>query len=73
MGFVYAVALHDLGRPEEALRVLAGVLVRHPWDRETLLTLVSYRAQAGDQAGAAALLQQLGAMNPDDPALQRRQ
>jgi len=73
MGFVYAVALHDLGQPAKALRVLEGVLARHPWDRETLLTLVSYRAQAGDQAGAATLLQQLGAMNPDDPALQRRQ
>jgi tetratricopeptide (TPR) repeat protein len=72
MGFVYAVALHDLGRPEEALRVLSQVLARHPWDRETLLTLTSYRAQAGDQAGAAELIGQLTAMNPDDPALRRQ-
>jgi Flp pilus assembly protein TadD len=72
MGFVYAVALHDLGRPEEALRVLSQVLARHPWDRETLLTLTSYRAQAGDQAGAAELIGQLAAMNPDDPALRRQ-
>jgi predicted CXXCH cytochrome family protein len=71
MGFVYAVALHDLGRPAEALRVLEGVLVRHPWDRESLLTLASYRAQGGDQAGAAELIQRLAAMNADDPALRR--
>jgi predicted CXXCH cytochrome family protein len=71
VGFVYAVALHDLGRPAEALRVLEGVQRRHPWDRESLLTLASYRAQAGDQAGAADLIQRLAAMNPDDPALRR--
>jgi tetratricopeptide (TPR) repeat protein len=72
MGFVYAVALHDLDQAEKARRVLEGVLARHPWDRESLLTLVSYRAQAGDQAGAAELIQRLTAMNPDDPALRRR-
>jgi predicted CXXCH cytochrome family protein len=71
LGFVYAVALHDLGQPAEARRVLEGVLARHPWDRESLLTLVSYRAQAGDQAGAGELIQRLTAVNPNDPALRR--
>jgi tetratricopeptide (TPR) repeat protein len=72
LGFVYAVALHDLGNPDEARRVLERVLARHRWDRETLLTLVSYRAQGGDQAGAAELIEQLRAMNPEDPALAAR-
>jgi tetratricopeptide (TPR) repeat protein len=71
LGFVHAVALHDFGRAAEARRLLEQVLARHPWDRETLLALVSYRAETGDQGGAAALLQQLAAMNPDDPALRR--
>jgi len=71
MGFVYAVALHDTGSPDQARRVLDEVVKRHPWDRESVLTLASYRAQAGDQAGAAEMIQQLAAMNPDDPALQR--
>ena len=71
MGFVHAVALHDLGQPAEARRVLEGVLARHPWDRETLLTLTAYRAESGDQAGAAELIQQLRGMNPEDPALRR--
>jgi predicted CXXCH cytochrome family protein len=71
MGFVYAVALNDTGNPDQARRVLEGVVKRHPWDRESLLTLASYRAQAGDQAGAAELIQQLTEMNPEDPALRR--
>jgi predicted CXXCH cytochrome family protein len=69
MGFVHAVALHDLGRPAEARRVLEGVLARHRWDRETLLTLSAYRVQSGDRAGAAALVEQLTAINSEDPAL----
>jgi len=69
MGYVYAVALHDLGRPAEARRVLQGVLARHHWDRETLLALAAYRAESGDQAGASALMLQLAAINPEDPAL----
>lgn len=69
LGFVHGVALHDLGRPAEARRVLEAVLARHGWDREVLLTLASYRAQAGDQAGAGALLQRLADINPEDPVL----
>jgi hypothetical protein len=71
MGYVYAVALHDLGRPVEARRVMEGVLARHRWDREALLALAAYRAESGDQAGATALVEQLTAMNPEDPALSR--
>jgi len=51
MGFVYAVALHDLGRPADALRVLEGVVKRHPWDRESVLTLASYRARPATRPG----------------------
>jgi len=69
VGFVHAVALHDLGRPAEARRALEQVLARHPWDRETRLTLAAYRVQAGDRAGAAALAAELAAINPEDPAL----
>jgi tetratricopeptide (TPR) repeat protein len=67
--YVYAVALHDTGRPKEALRELERVVRRHPDDRDARLALVAYRREAGDAAGAERLLRELAAINPGDPAL----
>jgi predicted CXXCH cytochrome family protein len=70
-GYVYAVALHDTGKPKEALRELERVVVRQPWDRDARLALAAFRHEAGDAAGAEKLLRELGAINPGDPALRR--
>jgi len=68
-GYVYAIALHDTGKPKEALRELERVLARQPWDRDARLALVAYRGEAGDAARAEKLLRELAAINPGDPAL----
>jgi tetratricopeptide (TPR) repeat protein len=68
-GYVYAIALHDTGRPREALRELERVVARQPWARDARLALVAYRQEAGDAAGAEKLLRELAAINPDDPTV----
>jgi tetratricopeptide (TPR) repeat protein len=68
-GYVYGVALHDTGKPKEALRELERVLARQPWDRDARLALVAYRREAGNAAGAEKLLRDLAAINPGDHAL----
>jgi len=68
-GYVHAVALHDTGRPREALRELERVMRKHPGDRDVLLALIAYRREAGDAAGADKLLRELAAINPGDPAV----
>ncbi|HEX6884040.1 MAG TPA: tetratricopeptide repeat protein [Planctomycetota bacterium] len=68
-GYVHAVALDDLGQPEEARAVLGRVLARHPWSRDARLALASYLAAAGDEAGARRTLEELAAINPYDPEL----
>jgi len=63
--FVYAIALHDGGAPEQALRVLEGALRQHPYDRAILSALIDYQREAGrvDEAEAnAALLESLEPM-----------
>jgi len=66
--YLYALALHDAGRPAEAIRLLADAAKRSG-DRDVLLALAMYRSEAGDEAGAGEALKQLAAVNPDDPAL----
>ncbi|HEX9178789.1 MAG TPA: tetratricopeptide repeat protein, partial [Burkholderiales bacterium] len=66
--YVYAVALHDTGKPAEAIRTLQAALARHPYDREILFALASYQAEGGDKAAArnhARLLLELEPENPD--------
>ncbi|HEY8128133.1 MAG TPA: tetratricopeptide repeat protein, partial [Hyphomicrobium sp.] len=61
-GYVYGVALHDTGKPAEAIEVLKSALTRHPYDRNILWALATYAIEAGDYASAlerAALLSQL--------------
>jgi tetratricopeptide (TPR) repeat protein len=68
LAYLYALALDDAGRRPEALRVLSASAQRGA-SRDVLLALASLRAQSGDTAGAAAALQALAAINPDDPTL----
>jgi tetratricopeptide (TPR) repeat protein len=68
-GYVHAVALHDLGRPEEARAALELVLARHPGEREARFALANYLAETGDAAAAQRCIAELAAINPFDPDL----
>jgi predicted Zn-dependent protease len=68
-GYVHAIALHDGGEPEAALRVLVDVLARAPWYRDAAFALAGYRAETGDEPGARAAMEALAAINPHDPGL----
>jgi Flp pilus assembly protein TadD len=63
---VYAVALHDTGRPAEAVAVLADTHRRRPADRETLVALATYVAERGDVKQALEYAERLAALDPDD-------
>jgi len=62
-GYVYAVALHDVGRTGEAEGVLEDVLRRRPYDRDALTTLVGFRREAGDTRGAQRYVERLRALD----------
>jgi predicted CXXCH cytochrome family protein len=67
VGYVYGVALHDTGKPQEGRRQLEAVLKRHPNDLQVLQALSSYAREAGDvQASMAysARLRELSAKGP---------
>lgn len=51
--YVYAVALHDTGKPDEARRVLEHAAGRMPGNAEILSALASYARERGDTAGEA--------------------
>ncbi len=66
--YVYAVALHDAGRGDDALRLLETA-ARKQGDRNVLLALTAYHRDRGDVTKANHYLQTLRAINPEDPAL----
>ncbi|MEH6637339.1 MAG: tetratricopeptide repeat protein, partial [Halioglobus sp.] len=45
--FVYAIALHDLGQPREAIVQLQGLLRSVPGNQEVLMALANYNAELG--------------------------
>ncbi|HEY2385312.1 MAG TPA: tetratricopeptide repeat protein, partial [Candidatus Binatia bacterium] len=67
----YAVALHDTGKPSEALAALRAALQRAPYDRPVLLALVGYEREAGDLAQARAHARLLRDLEPDDSNVAR--
>jgi predicted CXXCH cytochrome family protein len=67
--YVYAVALHDTGKPAEAIRTLQAAMSRHPYDREILVALASYKAEGGDKAAARAYARLLLELEPDNPGI----
>lgn len=69
--YVLAIALHDGGRREEALRLLREQLRMNPSERALRLALVGYLAREGDGTGeeVKALLADLREQNPFDPVL----
>lgn len=66
--YVYALALDDTGRRDEARRVLEAGLTRR-FDRDALLALASWARSAGDAVAERRALERLRAVNPADPAL----
>jgi predicted CXXCH cytochrome family protein len=67
--YVYGVALHDSEKPREGIEALETALMRHPGDRDLLLSLAGYAREAGDSEKAASYLGRLRAIDPSDPAL----
>ncbi len=60
--FVYAIALHDLGQPREAIAALEQLLAQAPGNLQILQVLVSYTTEIGDRAKAARYQQMLQGM-----------
>lgn len=64
--YTYGVALHDTGKPAEAVRVLRAALDKHPADRDVLLALASFTHEAGRTAEARSYVRRLLAIDPND-------
>ncbi|RLQ20948.1 hypothetical protein DWB85_15390 [Seongchinamella sediminis] len=62
--FVYAIALHDLGQPRQALAELDALHRLFPADQQVLLALANYSAELGDTARARAYADKLLALAP---------
>lgn len=57
--YVYAVALHDTGKPAEALALLERLNVERPGNPELLYALVGFARELGDAAKAGRYQAQL--------------
>jgi predicted CXXCH cytochrome family protein len=66
-GYVHAVALHDLGRPDEAIRELERVHELRPSDADVLAALATYLREAGRYAEGLRYAERLVALQPDNP------
>jgi len=66
--YVYAVALHDTGRVDDAIAVLTAAHGRRPANRETLAALATYLAERGQVPRALQYADKLAALDPEDSA-----
>ncbi len=57
--FVYAIALHDLGKPQEAISELEQLLRQSPNERQVVQALAQYSAEIGDNQRAQKYQQML--------------
>ena len=64
--YVAGVALHDSGKPGEALEVLKAALSDHPYDREILYALTTYEGQTGQFESALSRASLLHELEPED-------
>jgi tetratricopeptide (TPR) repeat protein len=71
-GYVYAVALEQMGGRQEALRALDSVLKQHPYDISALQAGAAWAVQRGDHQTALGYLMSLRALRPGDPAIERQ-
>jgi Flp pilus assembly protein TadD len=70
-GYVYAVALHGVGRAKQAREVLAGVLARHPYDRDALAAQITYALEQRDSSEALAHARRLAELEPQNADVRR--
>jgi tetratricopeptide (TPR) repeat protein len=66
-GYVWAVALHDTGRLEEAIAVPEGAHAGWPTDADVLYALAIYSAEAGNNPAAVAYAGKLLTLQADNP------
>jgi len=69
--FVYAVALDNLGRTEEAIALLKRAVNTWPNQYDLLATLVSYYEKIGRIAEAGEYISQLSRLAPNSPQVKR--
>ena len=69
--YVYAVALHDLGKPEQATSVLRDALTKSPNDADLLSALLSYELETGDFASALSRAEALVRLDPENKEAQQ--
>jgi predicted CXXCH cytochrome family protein len=65
--FVYAVALHDFGLGDEAMRVLRALHRDLPADEQALLALANYSAERREMDAARDYARRLLRLAPDNP------
>jgi predicted CXXCH cytochrome family protein len=65
--YVLAVALQDLGKTKEALKVLERSLASHPHDTDLLIALIHFNRESGKREMALQWAKQLQALLPDSP------
>jgi Flp pilus assembly protein TadD len=70
-GYVYAVALHGVERAKQAREVLAGVLARHPYDRDALAAQITYALEQRDSSEALAHARRLAELEPQNADVRR--
>jgi len=66
--YVYAIALHDLGQPREAMVQLQALLRKAPNDPNVLLALANYSAELGQQDKALGYARTLTELAPRNQA-----
>lgn len=64
--FVAGVALHDSGRPVDAMELMRAGLARNPYDRDLLQTLATYEVEAGQVTLALDRAKLLQELEPDN-------
>ena len=69
--FVYAIALHDLGEPAQAVAQLRALLRTAPQNTDVLLALANYLAEMGEHQEAAEYARKLTAVEPQNQAYQQ--
>jgi tetratricopeptide (TPR) repeat protein len=69
--FVYAIALHDLGQPQEAIRQLQALLRQLPRSEDVLLALTNYTAELGQRDQARSYARTLTEIAPGNTAYQQ--
>jgi tetratricopeptide (TPR) repeat protein len=62
--FVYAIALHDLGKPADAITQLKGILRQAPGNQDVLLALANYSAELGQREQALGYARRLTQLAP---------